>query len=286
MSASEHSALTLALPVVQPKHVPFPLPDGVRFCSPGVKEAMGELFYVSPDLPFSPAEARGQLHELLQYGLSFKSARDLSGVALSEKSAPKESRSELKEELAAIDAFEQSGKFTAQEKEKERVDAALLRRIAAQKTLLLAWDMEDRVAELAALKNTFSANSASMDAILGITEDDAFEDLPGVERTPTLAGDVETDLGVPWRSVVAAILEFAPAHARFFAVKHELIAWLEEVGRDITPDHVGEEEYGFSLPYTDGWKLYAIQAYALLGHTRVPEGRDDLDRTIEIFAAG
>ena len=58
---------------------------------------------------------------------------------------------------------------------------------------------------------------------------------------------------------------------------------LTEVGKDITPNSVAVEEYGFSLPQESGWKLYSVKAYALLGHTRAPEGRDNLNRTLEIF---
>lgn len=285
MSASESKKVTLVIPAVQPQHVVTVLPEGVQFCSPGLREATGASFFVSPELPMNSAEARGQLHDLLQYGLSFRNARDMSGVALAEQSVKKDVPKPLADEFADLDAFVATGEFVPVEKDEPAVDTALQVRIAAQKTLLLAWDMESRVAELAALKDKFTASSANMDAILGITDEDDLEELPGIEPKATLQGDVEEDLGVPWRAVASAIIEFAPNYARFVAVKKELVDVLTEVGEDITPASVTVEEYGFSLPQENGWKLYSVKAYALLGHTRAPEGRDGLNRTLEIFTA-
>lgn len=283
MSASESKKVTLVIPAVQPQHVATALPEGVLFCSPGLREAAGASFFVSPELPMNPAEARGQLHDLLQYGLSFRSARDMSGVVLAEQSKKKEIPKPLADEFADLDAFVATGKFVPVKKDDLVVDTVLQVRIAAQKTLLLAWDMESRVAELSALKDKFTASSANMDAILGITDEDNLDDLPGIDPKATLPGDVEEDLGVPWRAVVSAIVEFAPENARFVAVKKELVDVLTEIGEDITPDSIAVEEYGFSLPQENGWKLYSVKAYALLGHTRAPEGRDSLTRTLEIF---
>ncbi|MEZ0574964.1 hypothetical protein [Halodesulfovibrio aestuarii] len=283
MSASESKKVTLVMPAVQPQHVTTALPEGIQFCSPGLREATGTLFFVSPELPMNPAEARGQLHDLLQYGLSFHSARDMSGVVLAERFAKKETPKPLADEFAELDSFVATGKFVPVEKDEPVVDTGLQVRIAAQKTLLLAWDMESRVAELAALKDKFTTSSANMDAILGITDEDDLEELPGIEPKLTLQGDVEEDLGVPWRAVAGAIIEFAPACARFVAVKKELVDVVADIGKDITPDSVTVEEYGFVLPQEHGWKLYSVKAYALLGHTRAPEGRDSLNRTLEIF---
>lgn len=283
MNPSELEKITLAIPAVQPQYVTSALPEDVLFCSPGLREASGALFYVSSELPMNPAEARGQLHELLQYGFSFRNARDMSGVVMAEKSAEEPSPYSGRDEFAALDVFAQTGEFVPQKKEHPVQDAALQLRIAAQKTLLLAWDMESRVAELADLKDKFTATSANMDVILGIVDEDDREELPGIESKATLQGDVEEDLGVPWRAVASAILEFAPEHARFVAVKKELMEILVEQGKDITPETVTKEEYGITLPQNSGWKLYAIKAYALLGHTRAPEGREGLNRTLEIF---
>lgn len=283
MNPSELEKIILAIPAVQPQHVTLALPEDVLFCSPGLREASGALFYVSSELPMNQAEARGQLHELLQYGFSFRNARDMSGVVLAEKSAEKSSSATQRDEFADLDAFAQTGEFIPQKKESPVQDAALQLRIAAQKTLLLAWDMESRVAELAELKDKFTATSANMDVILGIADEEDREELPGIESKAALQGDVEEDLGVPWRAVASAILEFAPEHARFVAVKKELVDVLVEQGEDITPEAITKEEYGVTLSQHSGWKLYAIKAYALLGHTRAPEGRESLNRTLEIF---
>ncbi|WP_290924902.1 hypothetical protein [Halodesulfovibrio sp.] len=282
MSASECKNVTLAIPAVRPQFLASELPEGVLFCSPGLREATGSSFFVSPDLPMSQADARGQLHELLQYGQSFRSARDMSGDVLAEKNAKKQASKPLSDEFADLDAFAETGEFTAVPKEEEVVDVQLQARVAAQKTLLLAWDMEQRVAELADLKNKFTESTANLDTILGISDDD-YEELPGIEAKAALNGDVEEDLGVPWRAVAGAILEFAPENARFFAVKKELVDVVTEIGEDITPESITLDEYGFSVPAGSSVKLYSLKAYALLGHTRVPEGRKCLSRTIEIF---
>lgn len=283
MSASELKNVTLVIPAVRPQFFAAELPEGVLFCSPGLREATGSSFFVSPDLPMSPADARGQLHELLQYGQSFRSARDMSGVVLAEKSAKQQASKPLSDEFADLDTFAETGEFTAVPKEEEVVDVQLQARIAAQKTLLLAWDMEQRVAELADLKDKFTESTATLDTILGITDDDDFEELPGIEPKAGLHGDVEEDLGVPWRAVAGAVLEFAPENARFFAVKKELVDVVTEIGEDITPESITLDEYGFSVPAGMNVKLYSLKAYALLGHTRVPEGKECLKGTIEIF---
>jgi len=281
MSASESKNVTLAIPAVQPQFVSVEIPEGVLFCSPGLREASGSSFFVSSELPMNPADARGQLHELLQYGQSFRSARDMSGVVLAEKAAQQQTPKPLSDEFADIDSFAETGEFTAVPKEEEVVDVQLQAKITAQKTLLLAWDMEQRVSELAALKDKFTASSANFDTILGLTDEDA-EELPGIDAKAELHGDIEEDLGVPWRAVAGAILEFAPENARFFAVKKELVDVLTEIGEDITPDSITVDEYGFAVP-AGSVKLYSLKAYALLGLTRAPEGRECLNRTIEIF---
>lgn len=285
MSASESiKKLTLVIPAVHPEHVSRPLPEGVMFCSPGLRETMREPFYVSPQLPLNTFEARGQLHELLQFGLSFRSARELSGVALAEQASEKKDPNKNRDEFADLDAFAETGEFVPEKKEAQpaEIDEKL---IAAQKILLLAWDMEARVAELSSLQEKFDAASTNLGKIIGISDEDDFEELPGIDSKAELKGDVEADLGVPWQAVATAILTFAPQDARFITAKKEVCDLLAEIGEDITPDAVTEDEYGFALPNLEGWRLFAVKAYALLGHTRAPEGKTYLNRTLEIFAA-
>lgn len=285
MSASESTKkLTLVIPAVHPEHASQPLPEGVKFCSPGLRETMREPFYVSPLLPMNTSEARGQLHDLLQFGLSFRSARDLSGAALAEQSVEKKELNADRDELADIEAFAETGEFVSDQTEAQSADEMNERLAAAQKILLLAWDMETRVAELSNLQKKFDASSTNLGKIIGLSDDD-FDELPGIESKAELKGDVEADLGVPWQAVTTAILIFAPQDASFITIKKDVCDLLAEIGEDITPDEVTEEKYGFALTSLDGWRLYAVKAYALLGHTRAPEGKAYLDRTVEIFAA-
>jgi len=278
------SKKALVLPAVQPQHVTTVLPEGVLFCSPGLRETTGDLFYVSPKLPMSAAEARGQLHELRSYATTFDRASDLTGAVLAEQAVDAPSGF-WAGEFADIDAFAETGEFSGKQpvevRTAEGTEVSVL--IAAQKTLLMAWDMEERVSELAALQEKFDTSSTKMSEILGITDEDELEDLTGIETKAELKGDIEEDLNVPWQAVASAIVELASEDTCFVAVKKELIELVKKCGKDITPESVRGEEYGFDSASASDWRLYSVQAYRAFGYVAIPEGKPQLARTIEIF---
>jgi len=200
------------VPGLQPQLACSGLPQCVRFVSPGLPGAAGERFFVSPELVFSPAEARAYLNEMLSLGEGYRNTRDLVTLALQPDENPYSGDRALRSEMAELQRFAETGVLEGFDDEdifpsesaggigsgsqgasggaagyansadsggsagqgKKRIAAPAPRdsAAAAQKALILAWSLEARVHELRQLKNRFAGAAASLRATIGAEDAD------------------------------------------------------------------------------------------------------------------
>ena len=269
--------------------------ENVRFFSPGLAGTDDERFFVSPALPFIPATAQHCLHDMLEFGQQVSHARELGAVARETEAREQQAR-ELKQEMAAIARFESTADgasaqpsgasagaspnafrdaSSAQEAEKASAERA-------QKVLILAWNLEERVAELDLLETQLADTHAALSAMIGnagIALDDAATSpaqkpsagYADITDPSELHGMGDSVSRMAWYTVFDAMLRFAPADMPFTTAHSEVIARLQELGA-ATPDPDAAHCFHAVLP---AWKL--------LGHTRVPQERPWLDRAVTIY---
>lgn len=272
-------SVMIHIPGLQPELACSSLPSTVRFVSPGLPKTDAAPFWVSGELPFSSTEARACLNEMITLGEQFRNTRDLVTLALQPSGGEQRKDASFREEMKDLDAFEATGESGQRvdedsvEREKCIVDSA----IAAQKTLILAWNLESRVHELKALQSSFAHVAESFRNVLGVDDEDISE-LPGVSNVVAeLSGGAGDVTGMSWRTVVDAVLRFAPADAVFITCDTRLVSALRELTDVVAPDGDLPQD----IPGATG--MCRIAAWSLLGHSRVPEKRPWLDRELRIL---
>ncbi|UZP68150.1 hypothetical protein N1030_04010 [Desulfovibrio mangrovi] len=271
--------LLLHVPGMQPELAGSGLPSQVRFLSPGLPRTDGELFWVSEELPFSPAEARACLNEMINLGEQFRNTRDLVTLALQPEEDPYGRDGSMRREMAELERFAATGESVGQVKTTEtgeQLRAATA--VAAQKSLILAWNLESRVHELDALQASFSKTADSFKGLVGVDEED-LEELPGLSTTvASLVGSATDVSRLSWRTVLDAMLRFTPDNAVFVTREERLVAALAELTEMVQPD---DDVAGYADSETAG--MYRIAAWTLLGHSTPPENRPWLDRELRFL---
>lgn len=247
----------LYIPLLHRELAPDCLPEGVAFLSaglPAVPSVVGGApqdaargaaapVWRSPLLPLSEAEARACLAELLDFGLNVGSGPhgDLAAMVAALESARDEAPFSLDtSELAALRDFA-SGGVADRSASEEPAGAERNRRIAAQKTLILAWHLEERVRELDALKEKFSRSRESLAHILGVEGDEELRELPALDAySAVLPGNGADIIGPSWRIVVENMGHFLPDNAVLFTCDAHIAAGLRDGGAVLAPVTAGQ----------------------------------------------
>lgn len=263
--------LLLHIPGLHPELAGESLPSDIRFISPGLSGTDGEAFFVSEALPFDKAQAGACLNDLLMLGSQYANARDLASLAAEQEEKPAIDI-ELRAEMAAISRFETSGEYAPETsvaaKEIEESSA-----IAAQKALLLAWELERSVSELSELEERFSSTRELFEDSVGLVDEEALKELPGLDTIgASMAGTGAGVARMAWRTVFAAALRFAPDNAQWLSSDTELLSVVEECAE------------ASSVQAPEGCVAWQVDAWKLLGHTRVPQEQPWLDKQLTIFA--
>lgn len=173
----------------------------VKFFNPGLSAARDAAVFTPEGLPLQGAAARGCLHELAVMVQNFGSSRDLAMFALNSEQH-ESGRDRNRDEMTDLAAFIQAegGAF---EPAAAAVPTKKDVRIEAQKTLLLAYSLEDSVSELDSLQARYESTLASMGDVLGVEADDDLKDLPGLEDLPAeLRGSGADMMQLSWRVVL------------------------------------------------------------------------------------
>lgn len=181
----------------------LPIPAGAARLWPGLPD-MPAGFWAAPELPFAPAAAQDcvkQLEALSDAALSGVPMQTLAQM----DSAP--DAQQKRQELHDIAAFAQSGGSPLPPAvEPERA----LR--AAQKSLLWAWLLEEKVLEVKKIMSAYTSNAAHIMDSLGVEEDDddkSLSLLAALDRNL----DSTTVMLPPWPLVLENAALFLPEGA-------------------------------------------------------------------------
>lgn len=267
----------------------FCLPESVRFVSPGLPDTDGDRFFVSGELPFAPRVAAACLGELLSMGETVSSPRELVTLAVNTRlqaglsGKASSSHNVGKDECNDIDAFAASGAYESMKGQRADIDdAQALARAsaeAAQKVLILAWSLEERMRELAALSQNFSDINSLFDDAVGVDERGDFPGLDDIRGGFPDLGDVQGT--VPWRKVFEAVVRFAPVEAAFVTCDAEMVAAITETGKASALDADTAKRLGWTGK-TDV-AVCTLPAWQVTGHSRVPEDKPWLERDVSLI---
>lgn len=270
MTRKDDTPIQVYIPALRRERAPYALPETVLFIDPGLPQTAEDPGAFHPETyPFSREEAARVLDELLTVGESLDVAGPTGKSAALRGGKPGGSGTGgtmTDEEKSAIARFASTGtkKNDTPEKDADFREPARAPRIAAQKILLLAWDLENRLAEIAALRKQVA------EAVKPLTEnlhgqetgdpllDDLAKALPGAlpESLADLPADVEPD----WRLTLAAAAAFLPENAVLVTGHNDLRGALDEAGL-LQP--LPEE----AAALLDGWP---VAMHAALRHARAP----------------
>ena len=308
-----HTPPFIYVPNLRPSFARCPVPRSVAFFHPGLPDALDDWPRFVPDsYPLDALAARAVLNELLQIGAQMD-AELRSGARAGALEAPELAALQLFPEGADIDreiqqafaGMENAGREfwrnppagTADADKPE--DGALLRaRLAAQKSLLLGWDLEERLEEIYRLQEEVAESGKSLSRLLGDgqSQEQMLDALltafahhgsrgnRGSRGGPGGSGGEGGEDGLPrpdWRLMLGAMAPFLPEGARLFTCNTEMGVDLRERGL-LEPVSMGSEDVALDdLPAP----LFAAHAplWHILGRAKIPEDKPWLLVPVHLF---
>ena len=212
MTNQEGALAQIYVPALHRELVRAPIPAAVLFLDPGLPQtASAHGLFHPPSYPFPPEKAARVLDELLTVGEALDVASTVAGEATLKAVTSLSMRE--KTDLAKFAAP------VAVENDSAGQDA----KIASHKVLLLAWDLETRLAEIAVLQQEVAQAVKPLTANLhGFdVEDTATRDfirsIPDI--FPESLADLPENIEPDWRLTLSAIAAFTPKDA-FFITRH------------------------------------------------------------------
>ncbi|MDL2271491.1 hypothetical protein LJC23_00475 [Desulfovibrio sp. OttesenSCG-928-I05] len=318
-SAPAFSAF-IYVPDMHPGFAPCRVPLSVAFFHPGLPgveesipdHAQGRLLYHPAIYPFDPLAARAVLREMLSIGERMDAglrSGGASGLETPELAALQlfpdgsEMDREIQMAFASLDGAAHQGRKDGTEdgaEDSEGQDAAAhdgqpmtpsdvgfleRARVAAQKTLLLAWDLEERLEEIYRLQEEVAASGQSLSRLLGEGQSQeqmldamltAFAHYGGSANGQEAQGVSRPD----WKITLGAMAPFLPKGARLFSCHEIMGAELFERGLlHALPDSDDPVLRAFPKP------LYAVNAplWRILGRSAPPEDKPWLLETVLLY---
>lgn len=272
-----HARRLVYVPHLHRESAPSCLPEVVQFLSVGLTDRPGAGELIPDGLPYTPAEARACLRDLLDYGLSVGREGDLYALAAAADDA--EAVAARRSESRALARFADTGESPAGVPAGEPVPGERLRN--AQKTLLLASYLEERARELDALQERFADGRKGLAQVIGVEDGDDDFDLPALDAfTPDLPGSGMDVLRPSWRVVLDNMACFLPDDAAFFTCDHVMLAALREAGVGFEPASVEMLRNFEGLDAALAPKLVqaCVPLWQALGLSGPQAGRSWLDR--------
>lgn len=277
MTSQEGTPPQIYIPTLHRELAGRPLPDGVLFLDPGLPETAEKATVFTPgNYPLSPREAAQVLSDLLSIGESLGLSGNIA-AADAVRLAPLRGRlspSDLSsEEARDIAKFGSPGKEIPE-------PAAPSPLIAAQKVLLLAWDLETRLAEIQILRQEVEKSARPLaEALRDPSEEDAVSAaIPGF--IPDLPDNAEPD----WRPTLAAMAAFLPKDATLITAHEDMRASLLERGMLLPlPEDTAQklETWPESAKTSSLWVKAPL--WRVIGHTNAPENAPWLAEAPEII---
>lgn len=196
------------------------LPLKLFVLNPNAKEQNNSESSFTPNtLPFTYAESRQILHDLIEYGemLNKNGHIDTNWIKSDERLKENFNSSELAD-LRMLT----SGNIDAVLNKQIKVDDELDTAQKAQKILLLAWQLEKLQLEIAdALKNV-NHGKISLKKFLSESIDSEHS-----KETDSNAGlEVLPEINMPWQMIMEAMLYFLPANSILFTANQDICSSL------------------------------------------------------------
>ena len=195
------------------------LPKGVLLFDPGMAptdsdDESGSCFRPS-NMPLDPAEAQGWLQQSLAFGEQFKDARDIayfmSGTIDDHYTG---TTKDIESELAR----RERGETSAEDK------ATLFK---AQTTLLLAWNLEERLQDMMEMNSSVQQGWDKIGETLGLDEEEG-QELPVVDVFAAKEPDELAEYSRAWRTVLGAMVPLTAEGDIFFTSNSAVIDDLQE----------------------------------------------------------
>ncbi len=272
-------------PTMHKELAPFTAPPGVLFLRPGLPGQQTDAdFFLPAAYPFSPAEAKVVLVDLLALGEAFEVADDPALWTGAAERPARVLRSSLSGgEKAALGRFATEGGYAGTQGASENnTDSPFS---AAQKILLLAWDLEERLLELAALRETIAAAGQTLALSLAANAEEKDESDRSVPQkaaffTPPPDGIQNVD----WRLSLAAMAAFLPPESVIVTAHSEMRQSMRDAGMlQPLPEDTAEllDAWPPALRAATLWANLPL--WRILGHTRPPENKPYLLHAPEIL---
>lgn len=250
------------------------LPQDVRFLDPGLGAANSAQHLRPEAAPFDARIAKALLADTLRLGESQAHPGDLLAQSLVEQAGAL-----MPESGRAVQA-EVEKSLLGSQAQAQAVDPLLAAQRQGQMLLLLAWNLEERLLELQGvegrLKSAWDRLDQSVAAGPDAVDDEA--DLEAISIGRELSGLSRPEasaMSMPWRKLLESFAVLVPGQALCTA-DAEIGAGLAEAG---IPEASLDEMPGAQ-------RVFRAQAWRLMGHEALPQGRPWLDAllTIGVFA--
>jgi hypothetical protein len=307
----------LYVPSLHLDRVPFPVPEQVAFFPCGLPEAFARAKdaaipaetrlaeqAVLEALPLGPAEAKAALADMLRLGEEYAAGGLLKELAAHQLLQLHEDPWAGKPgEFADLERFAASGEIAPEQPDKVTVinwsDASGKAPVASpdsirkvmmdcQKTLLLAWSLEERTRELEGLERRYQAVERELRRSLG--EGDEAEELlreagePAEESAEEDSGPGES--GLSWRVMVDVALPFLPEKGVLFTADTQMALDMRGLGMlQPLPEDRAAICKGWPVDFITGLLYAELPGWRLVGRKRPLPERPWLDRDIEVFVA-
>lgn len=271
MTSQEDTPPLIYIPTLHYELIGRQLPDGVLLLDPGLPLTAGCAAVFTPgNYPLSRKEAAAVLSELLSIG----EALDLSNPKNIDSARAIFSESGIStEEARNLAEFASQGAPSP-------MAAPASPLIAAQKILLLAWDLEARLAEIHKLQEEIaSAAKPLAEALRDPLNEEALSD-----AVSGLIPDVPDNAQLDWRLTLAAMAAFIPQDAVLITAHEDMRASLLDLGM-LLP--LPEDTAGKLANWPDSVKAASLWAKAplwrVIGHAKPLENAPWLEIAPEII---
>jgi hypothetical protein len=271
MTSREDTPPQIYIPTLLRELIDRPVPDGVLFFDPGLPATAGNAAAFTPgNYPLSRQEAAQVLTDLLSIGEAFDLANPKNISTVRESFSESGFSSEEKRDLAK---FASPGAVSP-----EHAPASPL--IAAQKVVLLAWDLETRLSEIHSLRQEVAKNATPLaDALRDAAGD--FTTAPSVsDFLPEIPDNAEPD----WRLTLAAMAAFLPENAILVTAHEDMSASLLELGMLLPlPEYMAQTLANWPESVKASLLWVKAPLWRVIGHTKAPENAPWLASAPEII---
>ncbi|WP_367614121.1 hypothetical protein [Pseudodesulfovibrio alkaliphilus] len=245
---------------------------GLLFFDPGMTEIPLQDGFRPEDMPLDHRTAAALIRDCIHFGEQFKDPGEMAYFgAMTPDDFYEGSPSSIQAQIMS--------RFAESEGGRQGRGEAMAR---AQFIMLLAWFFEEKALELQGLEEGVKASWRSMDATLGLDDEDRID-----ERVLAL-GNAHSHTGgvsdgqvpdLPWRRMIEALPTLLPEEVTLLCVEPAIISAWEDAG--IVFD-LADPESG--LP--QGARKATQPAWRFAGHRKPPRSMPDTARQLTVAVIG